>query len=88
MTTRMRLATKLKSADLLDDYMVDREETNRSLAPKVGVSPATISHLRRGARTYCRLDVAKAIEKKLNAPPGSLFLREVIGGSQAVGRSA
>lgn len=73
-----RLLVKLISPQVLDQYMVFRGESNRSLAKKVGKSASVIAHLRRGARSYCAPDVGPKIEKALNAPPGSLFLAEVI----------
>ncbi|ETD31506.1 hypothetical protein W823_19105 [Williamsia sp. D3] len=72
-TSHRRLLVKLISHQVLDQYMVFREESNRSLAEKVGVSVSVIAHLRRGARTYCKPAVGPKIEKVLNAPPGSLF---------------
>lgn len=77
--TERRLLLKLISAPVLDQYMRFRNQTNRSLAAEVKRSPALIAHLRRGARAYCEPAVAVAIEKALNAPPGSLFLPEVHG---------
>ena len=76
--TQRRLLVKLISPQVLDQYMVFRGETNKSLAAKVGKSTATIAHLRRGARSYCHPAVGPKIEKILNAPPGSLFLAEAI----------
>lgn len=73
-----RVLVKLISPQVLDQYMKFRGETNRSLAIKVGKSPALIAHLRRRARSYCDPEVGPKIEKTLNAPPGSLFLAEVI----------
>ncbi|MEV5360989.1 hypothetical protein AB0K45_11785 [Micrococcus luteus] len=70
---------KLISAEVMDQYMRFRGETNRSLATKIGKSPALVAHLRRGARNYCAPEVGPRIEKALNAPPGSLFLAEVHG---------
>ncbi|AZG43484.1 XRE family transcriptional regulator [Gordonia insulae] len=69
---------RLISPQVLSQYMEFRDETNRSLAAKVGRSPSLIAHLRRGARNYCDPKVGPRIEKALNAPPGSLFLPEVI----------
>ena len=73
-----RLLVKLISPEVLDQYMRFRTETNRSLAAKIGKSTSLVAHLRRGARSYCAPDVGPKIEKALNAPPGSLFLAEVI----------
>lgn len=69
---------RLISHQVLGQYMDFRGESNRTLAAKVGVSTSVIAHLRRGARTYCDPKVGPRIEKALNAPPGSLFLAEVI----------
>lgn len=79
--TERRLLVKLISAPVLDQYMKFRNETNRSLASKIKKSPALVAHLRRGARSYCAPDVGPAIERALNAPPGSLFVAEVHGAS-------
>ncbi|MEU3476416.1 hypothetical protein [Rhodococcus sp. NPDC006774] len=90
----MAIGYKLKSRDELNDWMLDRGETNSSLAMQVHIktrqkcSVALIAHLRRGARTYCTPERARAIEDVLTVRRGDLFLREVIDGSQAVGRSA
>lgn len=77
--TARRLRVTLASHEALDQYMRFREMTNEQLAMKVGVSKATISHLRRpNGRKTCKPELAPKIEKALNAPPGSLFLAEVI----------
>lgn len=86
--TERRLLVKLISASVLDQYMKFRGETNRSLAEKIGKSAALIAHLRRGARTYCDPKVGPAIERALNAPPGSLFVAEVHGASGYAKQSA
>lgn len=77
MTSR-RLTVKLTNHEALDQYMRFRELTNARLADKAGVSTATIAHLRRGARKTCAPEVAPKIERALQAPPGSLFLAEMI----------
>lgn len=82
-----RLVVRLISADALDQWMRFRGESNRSLADKVGKSPALIAHLRRGARTYCDSKLGPLIEKKLDVPRGSLFLPEMIVGSQSSNRN-
>lgn len=46
----------------------------QALADKIGVSKATVAHLRSGARTTTSPDTAKKIEKALGLPIGSLFL--------------
>lgn len=68
-----RTDVKLISRDALRTYMEFRGETIRSLALKVGTSHGTIGHLRSGKQQYVRATWARAIEKTLNAPPGSLF---------------
>lgn len=72
-----RLWMRLISYQVLDQYMEFRAETNRSLAAKAGVSPATISHLRSGARNSCRPATARKISFALQVLPESLFLPEV-----------
>jgi hypothetical protein len=86
--TERRLLVKLISAAVLDQYMKFRGETNRSLAEKINKSPALIAHLRRGARTYCAPTVGPAIERALNAPPGSLFVAEMHGASEYARRKS
>lgn len=89
-----RMEARLKDHEELDEWMREREETNRSLALSVAlmtgrkVSVSKIAHLRRGARAYCPPADAKAIEKVLKLKHGQLFVREVIGGSEAVRRTA
>ena len=78
---------RLISPQVLDQYMVFRDESNRTLAEKVGCSTATIAHLRRGARSYCNPKHGPKIEKILNAPPGSLFFAEVIDDCTADNRN-
>lgn len=73
-----RLHVTLASHEALDQYMRFREMSNARLAEKIGVSTATVAHLRRGARKTCSPELAPKIEKALSAPPGSLFLAEVI----------
>lgn len=58
-------------------YMEFRGYTVRTLADKVGCSPATIGHQRTGERKSIKPEWARAIEKALDAPPGSLFAPEV-----------
>ena len=72
-TTETRADVRLISRDALRTYMEFRGETIRSLASKVGASHGTIGHLRSGRQQYVRAEWARAIEKNLNAPPGSLF---------------
>lgn len=78
-----RLWVRLISAQALRQYMEFRGETNRTLAIKTGpgVGRQIIGHLRSGKRTTCSPRTAVAIERALNAPPGSLFVPEVTTGS-------
>lgn len=74
-----RLWVRLISTQALRQYMEFRNETNRSLAIKTGsgVGREIIGHLRSGKRSTCSPQTATAIERALNAPPGSLFVPEV-----------
>lgn len=72
-----RFDVRLISASALAQYMKYRELSVRELAAKVGCGHATIGHLRSGKRTYVRAEWAKAIEKELDAPRGSLFIPEL-----------
>lgn len=74
-----RLWVRLINRQVLGDYMRFRNETNRSLADKCAphAKRAIIGHLRSGERTTCSPETARAIERALNAPPGSLFVPEV-----------
>lgn len=85
-----RLWVRLISYQALDSYMRFRGLTNESLATKCGSRRhrSTISHLRSGARKTCGPDIARKIEKALEAPPGSLFVAEVAMGPVAHSRSA
>lgn len=68
---------RLISREALRSYMEFRDETNVSLGKKAGVSKAIVGHLRGGQRETCSPRTARAIEKALNAPPGSLFVAEM-----------
>ena len=73
---RREVYMELISCDALNAFMSARSMSNRGLAIAAG-KPAlrsTISHLRSGARKTCGVDAAKAIEKGLGAPAGSLFV--------------
>lgn len=72
-----RFDVKLISASALAQYMKYRDLSVRDLAEKVGCSRATIGHLRSGKRDVVRPEWAKAIEKALDAPKGSLFVAHV-----------
>lgn len=68
---------RLISYQVLDQYMEFRDETNRSLAKKAGISQATVGHLRSGARNSCRPATARKIAFALQVLPESLFVPEV-----------
>lgn len=72
-----RFDVRLISSAALANYMEYRDMTVRQLAAKVGCGHATIGHLRSGHRTYVNKEWAKAIEKALDAPRGSLFVPEL-----------
>ncbi len=72
-----RFELHLISSEALAQYMRYRDLSVRDLADKVGCSHATIGHLRSGARSYASVKNAKAIEKALDAPAGSLFIAKV-----------
>lgn len=70
-----RLDMRLKSHQVLVQYMNYRQASVRLLADKVGGPQhrSTIGHLRSGARKNCNPDLARRIEEALQAPPGLLF---------------
>ena len=72
-----RLEVRLISRQALAQYMSFRGHTVRSLARKVNRSSSLIGHLRSGKRHTCSPEVARAIEKALDAPSGSLFVAKV-----------
>lgn len=82
---RREVYMRLISKEALVAYMDARGMTNRKLAVKAG-NPSyrsTISHLRSGTRNTCGPKVAGAIEKALDAPPGSLFVVEMANATAA-----
>lgn len=83
-----RFLVRLISSHAFAQYMEHRDFTVRSLADAVSqelarakagysCSPALIGHLRSGKRSTCKPVTAKAIEKCLGAPSGSLFVPQV-----------
>lgn len=81
---------ELISKDALRQYMKYRDFTIQSLADRIGVSKATVGHLHSGGRKTVSPPTAKAIEKALDAPTGSLFIPKVSTGhlSTATKRAA
>lgn len=85
-TSERGLWVRLISREAFRQYMQFRGETNVSLGQKAGVSKAIVGHLRSGQRTSCTGKTANAIERALNAPPGSLFLIDLTNGSRVASR--
>lgn len=83
-----RFDVRLIDKNSLARYMEFRGLTVRELAKMVDCSPATIGHLRSGARSYCKQERARSIEKCLQAPPGSLFVGELSTVSRERGHKA
>lgn len=85
-----RFDVRLISAEALAGYMKFRGVSVRHLAELIGNRSArsTIGHLLSGARSTCKPETAAAIEKALNAPPGSLFVAKVSRVSRETGRAA
>lgn len=75
--TDWRLDVKLISTDAFRSYVSHRRMTIAEVAFRAGVSKALVGHLHSGKRTSCRDDNAQRIERALDAPEGSLFLRKV-----------
>lgn len=68
---------ELISTDALRQYMKYRGYSIKGLADRIGVSKATIGHLHSGGRKSVGPEIAKNIERALDAPIGSLFLPKV-----------
>lgn len=83
-----RFEVRLISHLALAQYMKFRDETVRSLADQCGGPKlrSTIGHLRSGRRRTCSPELAKRVEKVLQAPPGSLFVPHVSRVAREVGR--
>ena len=87
-TTEGTFEVVLISADALAQYMRFRGYTVRSLAARVGCSHSTIGHLRSGHRKTLTVDLARKLERALDAPPGSLFVPRVYHVARTPGRAA
>lgn len=74
---------QLISKHALRQYMEYRGYSLQGLADKVGCSKATIAHLHtlNGGRNTVGPEFAKAIERALDAPAGSLFVPRVTVGA-------
>lgn len=69
-----RFEVKVVDRRILAHYIKFRGLSYAQLAAKVGCSKATIGHLVTGHVSTTKTDWAKAIEKALDAPTGSLFV--------------
>lgn len=66
---------KLISKEAFRSYVAHRGLTMKEIAFKAGVSPQLVGTLHsHNGRTSCKPENARAIEKALDAPRGSLFL--------------
>lgn len=68
---------KVVDRRILEHYIKYRGLSYAQLADKVGCSKATIGHLVSGHVKTTKKEWAKALERTLDAPPGSLFVPEV-----------
>lgn len=72
--TDWRLDMKLKSPEMLQQYMDYKRMKVRDLAKAAGISRATVGHLHSFKRQgSCSPATARAIEEALGCPPGLLF---------------
>lgn len=69
-----RFEVRVVDRRILEHYIKFRGYSYAKLAEEVGCSKATIGHLVSGHVRTTRSEWAKAIEKKLDAPTGSLFV--------------
>ena len=64
---------RLRSPEMLRQYMEFKRMKVRDLATAAKVSRATVGHLHSGARSTARPETARALEEALGCPPGLLF---------------
>lgn len=79
-----RFEVRVVDRRILEHYIKFRQVSYAELAIKVGCSKATIGHLVSGHVRTTKGEWAKAIEKALDAPTGSLFAPTVSRVSEAV----
>ena len=72
-----RFEVRVVDRRILEHYIKYRGLSYAQLAEKVGCSKATIGHLVSGHVKNTRGEWARAIERCLDAPPGSLFAAKV-----------
>lgn len=65
---------KLISTEAFRSYVAHRGMTMKQIAQRARVSPQLVGHLHSGHRLSCRPENARAIERALDAPRGSLFV--------------
>ena len=64
---------RLKSPEMLRQYMEFKRMKVRDLAKAAGIARATVGHLHSGSRVTAKPATARAIEEALGCPPGLLF---------------
>lgn len=79
-----RFEVRVVDRRILEHYIQFRGLSYAELARRVGCSKATIGHLVSGHVRTTKGEWAKAIERALDAPPGSLFVPNVSRVSEAV----
>lgn len=72
-----RFEVRVVDRRVLENYIEWRKFSYAQLAEKVGCSKATIGHLVSGHVKSTKKEWAHAIERALDAPPGSLFTAKV-----------
>lgn len=74
---------KLRSKEILDAFMANKDFSNGRLAQYSGCSRAFIGHLRSGYKTSCTPKLAESIAEALDVPLVALFdARPSAGGGQ------
>jgi len=73
LTYEKRFDVRLSSRTLLIRYMDHRGLSVRDLAALTHCSRSVIGHLRSGKRASCESKTAKAVERVLDVPAGTLF---------------
>jgi transcriptional regulator with XRE-family HTH domain len=63
-------------------YLVLLSLSERSLAQKAGLAPATVNHVVSGRRATCSPQTARAIEGVLGCPPGIFFAPAPVPGGR------
>jgi len=66
-------AMLVRDHEALRRYVALLAMSERALAQRAGLSPATVNHLVSGRRATCSIETAAAIESVLGCPPGVFF---------------